>query len=113
MRRLAAGLVVLSAMTAPTAAQERDRSLERIGVALKQPAIAVPAFEPTPPQKLGPLTLVEPQLRGELVRVSLPVGEYVTKAIRGIAGANQRRKECAARRRVEADLKAFLARSKP
>ena len=68
-------------------AQELDRSLERISLALEQPA---PVFGvgsvldlPEPPLTFGPFTLVPPQMRGEMVRLSFPIGAYVMKAFRG------------------------------
>ena len=133
MRRLAASLVVVSALSFQLSAQERNRSLERIGLALQQPppvpsgadrqevlrastlqALGVSIFEPLPgAAKLGPFTLGAPQLRGEIIRLSLPVGEYVSRVARGLAAANRRRQEAAARRMVEADLKAFEERQPP
>jgi hypothetical protein len=130
MRRLAAFLVVVSALSVPLSAQERDRSLERISLALQQPPAVlsgadrreapwtstlqspgITIFEPLPgAPKLGPFTLGTPQLRGEIIRLSLPIGEYVSRAARGIAAANRRRKEAAARRMVEADLEALARR---
>jgi hypothetical protein len=128
MRRLAASLVVVSALSFQLSAQERNRSLERISLALQPPgpsgadrqealqvstlqALGVSIFEPLPAApKLGPFTLGTPQLRGEIIRLSLPVGEYVSRVARGLAAANRRREDAAARRRVEADLKAFAER---
>jgi hypothetical protein len=133
MRRLAAALVVVSALSHQLSAQERDRSLERIGVALRhQPPVlsgadaqealrvstlqtlGVPIFEWLPgAPKLGPFTLGTTQLRGEIIRISLPIGELVSRSARALATANRRRQETAARRRVEADLKAFAERQPP
>lgn len=61
-------------------------------------------MESAPPTKLGIFTLVPPTSRGEMVRVSIPIGELVTRAFAGVAAANQRRQEAAARRRVEEAL---------
>jgi hypothetical protein len=132
MRRLAASLVVVSALSLQLSAQNRNRSLERISLALQQPPLLPSAdsqealrastlqmlgmsiFEPLPgAAKLGPFTLGTPQLRGEIIRLSLPVGEYVSRVARGLSAANRRRQKAAARRRVEADLKAFAERQPP
>ena len=110
MRLLGACIVISLFDPAAALAQERDRSLERVGIAIQQPAPLVRAFQPPVsdfPRKLGEFTLVSPVLRGEMVRVSLPVGEYVMRAARGVASANRRRQEAAARRRVEAAISAF------
>ena len=133
MRRLAASLVVVSALSLQLLAQERNRSLERISLALLQPpplpsgadpqealrastlqTLDMSIFGPLPgAAKLGPFTLETPQLRGEIIRLSLPVGEYVSRVARGLSATNRRRQEAAARRRVEADLKAFAERQPP
>jgi hypothetical protein len=110
MKGLAGGLLVWLVCSAPVLAQERDRSLERIGLALQQPIAIVPGvvpFQEDLPKKLGILTLVRPAMPGEIVRVSVPIGELVSRAFKGVAAANQRRQEAAARRKVEAALKWF------
>ena len=111
MRRFAAGLLVASVCQAtPLLAQERDRGLERISFALQQPPLIVNDAAPLgidAPKKLGIFTLVSPRLRGEMVRVSVPVGDLVMQVFDGIAAANRRRQEAAARRRVEAALEGF------
>ena len=105
-----AAVVLASCVVATTAAaQERDRSLERINLKLTQPSPVLDGVVPlerTVPKKLGIFTLVEPQLRGEMIRVSVPVGELVMRAVRGTAAARHRRQASAAKRRVEAELKA-------
>jgi hypothetical protein len=113
MRGLAAGIVVSSVCSAPLLAQERDRSLERISLALEQPPPimrGVGPVESASPKKLGIFTLVPPTSRGEMVRVSIPIGELVTRAFTSVAAANQRRQEEAARRKVEAALEWFARR---
>ncbi len=110
MRRLAIAIVVMSSWQLVLRAQEL--SLERISVALQQPApvfgaTPVPTDPPPVSRKLGPLTLVQPEMRGEFVRVSLPVGELISRAVDGIRTAAMRRQEAAARREVDVALKAF------
>ena len=114
MRGLAAGFVLSLIWSAPLLAQERDRSLERIGLTLQQQfpiARGIAPAESAAPTKLGIFTIVPPILPGEMVRVSVPIGDLVTRAFRGVAAANQRRHEAAARRRVEAAVKRFSERS--
>ena len=110
MNRLAAGFLVSFVCSAPVMAQERDRSLERIGLALQQPLpidrSVVPA-EGAQPTRFGVFTLVPPALPGEVIRVSVPIGELVSRAFKGTAAANRRRQVRAARRKVEADLEWF------
>ena len=110
MRGLPAVLLVSLVLPAPALAQERDRSLERIDLALQQPFSIVGGTAPVDgaaPTKLWIFTFVQPVRRGEMVRVSIPIGELVTRAFRGVAAANQGRQEAAARRRVEAALREF------
>ena len=96
----------------PILAQEQERSLERISIALQQPSPSVSSFplpeSPGRPTKLGVFTLVPPTGRGEIIRVSLPIGELVSRVFRGVSAATQRRQEAAARRTVAADLQLYL-----
>jgi hypothetical protein len=110
MRARAAVILISSMCSAPLLAQERDRSVERIGLALQQPSPIVRGVAPvesTLPKKLGIFTLVPPVKRGEIIRVSIPIGELVTSAFKGVAAAHQRRQQAAARRKVEAELDAL------
>jgi hypothetical protein len=115
MKGLAGGLAISLACAAPLAAQERDRSLERIGLALQQPPQIVRDGIPVEsnfPKKLGFVTLVQPTKRGEMIRISIPIGEFIVRAVTGVAAANHRRQQAAAHRKVEAEIKAFMAQKK-
>ena len=110
MKGLAGGLLVSLVCWAPLGAQERDRSLERVRLALQQPVpipLSVDQVESTLPKTLGIFTLVQPTRPGEIVRLSIPIGEIVMRAFRSVGEANQRRHEAAARRKVAAALKWF------
>ena len=110
MKGFAAGILVSVACSAPLQAQERDRSLERIGLTLQQPLPIVRGVDPVEsaaPRTFGIFTLVPPTGRGEMVRVSVPIGELVSRAFKSAAAANRRRQEAAARRKVEAALEWF------
>ena len=111
MKGLAGGLLVSLLYAAPLLAQERDGSLERIRLALQQPLPIVSSTVPVQgnlPKKLGIVTFVPPTGRGEMVRVAIPIGELVSRAFKGVAAANHRRQEAAARREVEAALTQFV-----
>jgi hypothetical protein len=116
MKALAGGLLLWVACLVPLAGQERDRSLERIAVALEQPHSLVRGIDPVEtdePRRFGIFVLVRPELPAVFVRVSVPVGELVSRALRGLSDAKARRQEDAARRRMEADLKWFAAQHPP
>lgn len=130
MRSFVLALAVAAA-PALVFAQQDARTLERFTLALEQPRLAVPVadradalraterqilgsavFEPLAgAPAIGPLTFAAPQLRGEFVRLALPVGEYVSTGLRALAAAHQRRQAKAARRRVASELDA-LTRAK-
>jgi hypothetical protein len=108
MKGLVGGLLFWLICWAPLHAQERVRSLERIRVALERPFPIVRGVDPaesTLPKTFGIFTFVPPTRPGEMVRVSIPIGELVSRAFKGVAAASQRRQEAAARRKVAAALK--------
>ena len=123
--------VFVVSVSANLAAQELDRSLQRIMLALERPPLIVrdkpsedsqrtmerqvlgsSVFETLPGRpKLGPLEFVAPQFRGEFVRLALPIGSYLSHGFRMVAATKLRRREQAARRDVEADLRAWKERA--
>jgi hypothetical protein len=112
--RLGAAFVLVSALSAPLLAQSPEGSTapKPIGISIQE-LLDRSSYEPPPPLKIGPFMLAEPELRGEFIRIRIPIGEYVMGAARGIANANRRRQEAAARRKVAAELRAFNARLAP
>lgn len=66
-------------------------------------------FPLTRPARLGMLTLVPPQTTGEVVRVSIPIGELVSRGARTISDANRRHAGRKADERVRKDLERFVA----
>ena len=56
--------------------------------------------------------VVPPTSPGEIVRVRLPIGEVLSRTARGIARANQRRREAAARLEVQRALTTFATKLK-
>ena len=94
-------------MAAPVWAQqpESPSSLQRIRASLQNPPtqsrLSTPLWGEPGPKRIGILTVVAPQLRGEIVRVSLPVGDLLTRAVRGVSAAKHRRAERKARAEVQ------------
>jgi hypothetical protein len=77
-----------------------------------QPRLIIRAdelFPLTPPPRLGVLTLVPPQMNGEVIRVGIPVGELISRAARSVSDANHRRAARKADERVRRELEQFLA----
>ena len=110
MKGVVGGVLVALAWWTPLVAREQSDSLERIGLALQHPLPSVRGLGPVDsgaPKTFGIFTLLEPTGPGEVIRVSVPVGEFVSRAVKGVAAANHRRQEAAARRKVEAELKRF------
>ena len=115
MKGLAGRSPSLVGLGMPPVAQEQSGSLQRIRLALQQPpaGVVVGPVESAAPKTFGIFTLLPPTGPGEMVRVSVPVGEFVSRAFKGVAAANHRRQEAAARRRVEAELKWLESRQEP
>lgn len=91
----------------PSGAQGLSQSIERVSLALERAApraIRLPGPGDEAPTSIGVLTFVPPVFRGEMVRVSLPISDVVSRAMRGIATAHRRRQEGAVRREVQAQL---------
>ena len=72
--------------------------------------IGIDPAESVRPLEFGIFTLVAPTGRGEIVRVSIPIGELVSRAVKGVSASLHRRQEAAARREVDEALTAFAAR---
>lgn len=64
------------------------------------------------PLTLGPFRLVAPEGRGEMIRITVPIGEVVTRAARAWSASHRRRQADAARRAVVAELEAFRTRER-
>ena len=114
--RMAVALGVSVSLITPLWAQQPEpaSSTERIRVALQTPStltVSVPLTDPAH-RKLGILTLIPPQLPGEIIRVSLPIGDLVTRGVRGLRTARYERAERKAREAVKRDLSHFEARQR-
>src|SRR5258706_5550992 len=78
---------------------------ERLRLALQrlptQPTLSIPSWSPPDSRRLGMLTLMPPDRPGEIVRVSLPVGELVTRGVRAWSSARHSRAERKAQENVQ------------
>ena len=111
--RLALALGVAVSVVTPLWGQQpaSASSNERIRVALQNPpalAAGVPLTDAVH-RTLGILTLIPPQYPGELIRVSLPIGELVARGVRGLRAAKYARAERNAREAVQRALSDFEA----
>jgi hypothetical protein len=113
MKRTAAVILLVIGIGVGSARAEQAEPPKRINSAFQTPPKLIirpeELFPLTPPTRLGMLTFVPPENSGEVVRVSVPVGELVSKAARAISDANHRRGERKADERVRKDLEQFIA----
>lgn len=110
MKGLASGLMLAVVCSVPLLGQERGRALERIHARLQQPPSVLRGLDPVEsaaPTTFGIFALVPPTGRGEMIRVTIPIGALVSQAFKAAAAGRRRRQEAAARREVEAALQLF------
>jgi hypothetical protein len=99
-------------------AQQADSSAlnERLRLALQnlptQPALSIPRWIPPDSRQLGILTLMPPDRPGEIVRMSLPVGEFVTRGVRAWSSARHSRAERKAQENVQRVVRDFLTQKR-
>jgi hypothetical protein len=110
MRAVAGGLLLAVSCSVPLLGQERDRALQRIELRLQQPPSVLRGLAPV--ERAAPMTfliftLVPPVGRGEIIRVTIPIGELASRAFKAASAARRRRQEAAGRREVEAALHRF------
>jgi len=112
-RLISAGAIALCCgQTASVAAEQFQPKPNDVAVQTTQPRLIIRPEDLFPimrPTRLGMLTLQPPQTTGEVVRISIPVGELVSKAARALSDANHRRAERDADERVRKDLEQFIA----
>jgi hypothetical protein len=108
---LVIGLLLVGATTAYAQPPSSDPT-RRLDLTFQgQPLSTGPfAWLPPDPKPLGVLTLLPPARPGEIVKFSLPVGEFAMRGIRAVASAQHRRAERKAKDKVQRELADFLAR---
>src|SRR5688572_22156008 len=97
LRRAALAVAVsMLCIAAPARAQQADSmaSLQRLSIALQNPPTpsilnTLVIGEPSR-TKVGIFTLIPPSHLGEMVRVSLPVGDLVVRGVRGLNAMQHR-----------------------
>ena len=96
---------------------ESSSSVQRVRVSSQNPTIqswlSTPLLSEPGRRRIGILTLIAPEHRGEMVRVSLPVGDLVTRAVRGVGAAKHRRAERKAREEVQRVMLQIEAQPRP
>jgi len=98
------------ALRASETANQSDQTRERLSVSAQEPLrLTIPPWiEPTP-KRFGVLTIKQPERRGEIVQVSVPIGDLTMRATRAIGQAQHRRAEQKARKEVEQAIKVLQA----
>ena len=66
-------------------------------------------FPLTRPTRLGILTLVQPQTNGEVIRVSIPIGELASRAAHAVSEASRRRAERKINQHIARELQEFTS----
>lgn len=97
----------------PRTAHAPGSSAQRVRTAPGQHTIFTvdwSTFDERSTRKLGPVTFGTPSMRGEMVRVVVPIGDIVTRAVRGVSASRQHRRQERVRREVQHELRAFVAR---
>ena len=117
MRVAIGALTVVLSLAVSAAAQQTEPpvSVEKVRVALQhQPVLKVPPLVSPSNPRLGIITFLPPITSGEMVKVSVPVGELVTRATRTVSTARRRRAERKAHEEVLRALEELRAqRPKP
>ena len=121
MRIIGPSLIALFSLVASAEAQQRSApfspgSVERVQLALQrwnqQQRLTLsppsPWTEPTV-RTFGMFTVVFPGSPGEIIKVSLPIGELTTRAARAVSSARHRRAERKAGEEVQRALRDFNA----
>src|SRR5215207_7320176 len=106
MKQVLVLCVWMLCLVGPAWAQQPESlsSLQRARVSLqnppRDPKLSALPWMGSDRRKVGILTLIPAAHRGEIVRLSLPLGDLVTRAARSIGAANYRRAERRAREEV-------------
>ena len=112
MKGIAASVFLILIGIAVDSARAEQTEPKRINTALQTPPKLIirteDLFPPPRPTRLGVFTLVPPETNGEVVRVSIPIGQLVSRAARAVSAANHRRAERRADERVRKDLDRFF-----
>lgn len=104
----ALALVVVSSTTAARAEQSDSRPKPPNSPLPTQPRLVIRSEELFPisrPARIGVFTLAPPETNGEVIRLSVPVGEFVMKSVRAIADARRRAEERKVEQRIAKELR--------
>ena len=83
---------------------------EQLTVAAPRPLrLTIPLWIEPPPKRIGVLTVVPPERRGEIIQLSMPVGDLAMRAVNAVGQLQHRRAEQKARKDVVQALKDFQA----
>jgi hypothetical protein len=105
-RVLGCAAFVVLLTDAESQAQQSSQKPEPVTVAAQTPLrVTLPIWVEPPPKRFGVFTLTQPDHRGEVVQVSVPIGDIAMRAARGIGQAQHRRAEQKARKEVEQVMK--------
>ncbi len=101
-------LLATASLQADQRPTQSNPAPEQLTVATQPPLrLIIPLWIEPPPTRIGVLTLVPPERRGEMIQMSLPVGDLAMRAARTLGQAQRRRAEEKARKDVAQTIKDF------
>jgi len=91
-------------------ADESSQPSDRLRIALQDsPRLTIPVWTLPPPRRFGVMSITPPQTRGEVVRMTLPIGDLTMRAARSIENASHQRADRKARTEVQRAIRDFRA----
>jgi hypothetical protein len=92
-------------------ADQSSQPSDRLRIALQDsPRLTIPAWTLPPAKRLGVISIPPPQTRGEVVRMTLPIGDLTMRAARVIGNASHHRADRKARTEVQRAMSDFHAK---
>src|SRR5262245_15277963 len=105
------GVLLLALAAIAQDATASDADIRAIRSSLLKPApllFTIPAPVPdlnAPTMKLGPFTILSPDTHGDVLKLQIPIGEYVMRTKRAISHAWKQHQERTIRKRVQQELR--------
>src|SRR5262245_8533052 len=105
------GMLLLGSAAIAQDVTASDADVRAIRSSLLKPAplvFTIPAPPPdlnTPTMKLGPLTILPSDTHGEILKIQIPIGDYVMRTVRATSRAWKQHQERIIRKRIQQELR--------